>query len=259
MFSTEPVKLFLKRCQLRLDQELDVETNFWSLAEMLEYTNEGLREVWQAVRETHQNWFVRQITSTDGKLKIGGRDYDTDLLRLTNRRSRLFLPSDFRELLFIEGLPPENSTQIGDNFFPVVRFEYRNVTQRRFREDSLNTITTNVRVYLYDVIFSVDGPYVLLSPPMSLNEDIRCQIKYLAAPAPLVLTNTFEGTGFTLEMVDALLAYVCYAASQKEGLDMNVGKLYNAWTLKRELAVRGAGPKQTRDEETVEGYLEDEL
>lgn len=259
MFSNELVKTFIGRCQHRLDQEADPTSNFWSTAEMVEYMNEGLREVWQAVRETHQNWFVRTLTSTDGTLRIGGRDYDTDLLRFTNRRTRLLLPPDFRELLFLEGLPPENSSQIGDNFFPVIRFEYRNITQRRHREDSLNFVTTNVRVYLYDIVFSADGPHIELSPPLSLNEDIRGRIKYLAAPPTLRLINTFESTGFTLEMTDAVLAYVCYAAATKEKLVENLTTFKLVWDLKRELAVRSAGPKQTRDEETVEGFLEDEL
>lgn len=258
MFSIEPVKNFLDRCARRLDQETDIEANLWSQAEMVEYLNEGLREVWQAVRETHQNWFVRELTSTDGVLKIGGRDYDTDLLRLTSRRSRLMLPSDFRELLFIEGMPPPNSGELPDQFWPTVRFEYANLTQRKFRGEVLNNITTNVRSYYYDCIFTADGPYILFSPPLSLVEDIASRIQYLAAPAQLRLNDTFEGTGFTLEMVDALLAYVCWAAAVKEKLIENLTTFKSIWDLKRELAVRGAGPKQTRDEETVEGFLEDE-
>ena len=262
MFSIEPVKFFLKRCSQRLDQELDIQANFWTEAEMLEYLNEGLSEVWQAVRETHQNWFVKELQSTDPITKIGGRDYNPDLLRLTQGRDKLYLPSDFRELLFIEGLPPSTGTVVGDNFYPVVSFEYRNLTQRAFRGEAFTRANGRVLSYFYDVVVSADGPYLLIAPPLSVTEDIRCHIKYIAAPRRLRLNDTFEGTGFTYEMVDALLAYVCYAAVGKEGIEAPVdsgARLERRWNLKRELAVRSAGPKQTRDEETVEGYMEDEI
>ena len=76
MYSAETVTSFLNRARLRLDQELDNQTNFWSDAEMLEYMNEGMREVWQSVRENHQNWFMRQVTSRDGVLTIGSKNVD---------------------------------------------------------------------------------------------------------------------------------------------------------------------------------------
>lgn len=259
MFSIEPVKRFLDRARRRLDEELDVQSNYWSNAELLEYANEGLREVWQAVRETHQNWFVRELTSTDPIRKIGGRDYNPNELQLVTRRNRLKLPSDFRELLFIEGLAPALVDEIPDQFFPQIRFEYANLTQRKFRSDVLNTVVSNTRVYQYDVIFNAtEGPYLLLSPPLALNQNIECRIQYLAAPAQLLLNDTFEGTGYTLEMTDAILAYILWAAAGKEKLIENLSTFKAIWDLKRELAVRSAGPKQTRDEETVEGYMEDE-
>jgi len=258
LYSNENVKAFINRCARRMDQELDPESNLWSQAEMVEYMNEGCREVWQAVREEHQNWFVRELTSTDSVKNIGGRSYDPENLRLILGRTRLLLPPDFRELLFIEGLPPRNSQEIPDQFFPTVRFEYRNLTQRAFREDVLNTFPTNVRLYMYDVIFGAAGPYILFSPPLALNEIIECRVQYLAAPLTLRLQDTFEATGFTLEMTDAVLQYVVYQAAVKEKSD-DLAKFERSWNLKRELAVRSAGPKQTRDEETVEGYLEDEL
>lgn len=257
-YSNESVKNFLSRCRSRIDEELDAASNFWSQSELVEYMNEGMSEVWQAVRETHENWFVKELASTDVRQRIGGRDYNPKELRLEQGRTRLLLPPDFRELLFIEGIPPV-SNQEGDQFFPVVRFEYRNLTQRAFREEALNTVTTNVRLYLYDVVFGMDGAYILFSPPLALSETIDARIKYIAAPVELRYADTFEKTGFTKEMVAALLRYVLYAAAQKEGVVENITVAERMWNLKRELAVRSAGPKQTRDEETVEGYLEDEL
>jgi hypothetical protein len=251
IYSNETVKSFINRCMLRMDQELDPESNLWSQNEMVEYMNEGCREVWQAVREEHQNWFVRTMTSTDSIKKIGGRDFNPAALRLVPGRARLLLPPDFRELLFLEGLPPTSAQEIPDQFSPVVTFEYRNLTQKAFRQEVLNTFPTNTRSYLYDVVFAMDGPFILLSPPLALSESLDAQIQYLAAPLTLRLADTFEGTGFTLEMTDAILQYVIYQAVVKEKSE-DLPAFERAWNLKRELAVRSAGLKQTRDEEVVE-------
>lgn len=259
MYSNEPVRDFIRRCKLRLDEEVGQTTNFWSTSESVEYMREGVREVWQAVRETHQNWFVKQMNSTDGTVNIGGRNYDTYNLAIVSGREKLLLPPDFHELLFLESPPDVNaSLQVSDPFFPRAVFEYRNLTQRRFREDALNHITTNVRRYLYDVVYGPGGPYILFSPPISLQQTLSTRIMYIALPTDLTIADTFEGTGFTTLMVDAVLAYTCYAAAKKQDLVENLQTLGQAWALKRELATRAAGPKQTRDEETVEGYLEDE-
>lgn len=261
MYSNETIQSFLRRCRLRLDQELDSQTNFWSPAEMLEYANEGVREVWQATREEHQNWFVRQRRSTDGVMKIGGRDYDTALLRVESGRERLKLPPDFYELLLLEGLRTAQDT----NLTRAVIFEYANMTQRAFREASIDRasafdpIITSVQRYRYDVVFDPDGPYIFLAPSYRFEQPFEIQIAYVAVPGELFATGSFEGTGFSTLMVDAVLAYSVYMAIYKEGLAENIPSAERNWNLKRELAVRAAGPKQTRDEEPVEGYLESEL
>lgn len=259
MYANETVQNLIRRASQRLDQEVDPGSNFWSPAEMVEYVNEGVHELWQNIREAHQNWFVKEMTSRDGTVKIGGRDYDTSNLRAQAQRERLLLPPDFHELLFIEGLRDENaSLEVSDPFFPRIQFEYKNLTQRRFRNDSQNHITTNVRRYLYDVVYGATGPFILFSPPIALAEALDIKIMYLAMPVRLTLQDSFEAIGFTTLMTDALLAYVCFAAATKENLSENLANFGATWNRKRELAVRAAGPKQTRDEETVEGYLEDE-
>lgn len=254
MYSNETTQSLLRRARHRLDQELDIETNFWSPAEMLEYVNEGVREVWQSVRENHENYFLRQMTSEDGILTIGGRRYDSAALAFVNERSRLLLPPDFRELKLLEAIPDPNQEISG------VVFEYANLTQRIFRHDIRSTLPdVIVRRYKYDVVYAADGPYIFISPPVAIETPTPIRIAYIAAPVPLTPNGGFEGMGFTAEMVDAVLAYTCFAAVHKEDLSENIASFGQAWALKRELASRTAGPKQTRDEITVEGYLEEEL
>lgn len=262
MYSTETVQSLLRRIRKRLDQELDNETNFWQPSEMLEYVNEGMREVWETTRETHQNWFVRQLTSKDGIIKVGGRDYDCSNLQIRDRRQKLFLPPDFYELLLFEGTKDLSQT---DLFIPSIILEYANMTQRTFRNDVPQTIPTEIRTYRYryDIVFGPEGPYIFVAPSFRMgagsDATFDTQLAYIAMPFELTATGTFEGTCFTNLMVDAVLAYACYAAVKKEDLTENLATFEHAWLKKQELCSRAAGPKQTRDEETCEGYLETEL
>lgn len=260
MYSNETVKAFINRCQHRLDQELDAEANFWSVAEMVEYMNEGVRELFQAIRETHENWNVKELTSLDPLQRIGGRQYNPAVLQMKQDRDKLYLPPDFQELLWLEPLRPTGSI---DPFLNSITFEYRKMTQRQFRRDSFDTFEQatrpEVRFYFYDVVFGGGGAYILLSTPGSLLSPIDIRIRYLVTPMALTINDTFESTGLTDFMTDAILAYVCLAAVRKEDLSDNIATFGATWQLKRELAIRNAGPRQTRDPEPVEGWLEDEL
>lgn len=260
MYSNETIKSFIDRCQKRLDQELDTSAQFWSVAELLEYMNEGIREMFQSVRETHENWNMKEMTSLDPIARIGGRQYNPAVLQMKQDRSKLYLPPDFQELVWLEPLRPTGTI---DPFLNSITFEYRKLSQRQFRRDSFDTFEQasrpEVRFYLYDVVFGGNGAYILLSTPGSLVQPIDIRIRYLNTPPALTLADTFELTGLTDFMTDAILAYVCFAAVRKEDLTENLQTFGQTWALKRELAIRNAGPRQTRDAEPVEGWLEDEL
>lgn len=253
MYSIETIQHFLVRCRQRIDEALDAEANFWSQGELLEYLNEGAREVWQTARESQQNWFLRTLRSTDEKIDFGGRKYDPSGLALTNGTSELVLPPDFYQLVMLEPLPAS-----GDSRLPVV-LEYANVTQRAFRKNVFDDVTQGVRYYRFDVEYRVEGPVVVLSPSVTLDQSIDVVLKYVQACRVFNIKSTFEYSGFTDIMVDAVLAYVVWGAAQKEKIQENMAQAAQLWGAKRELVVRAAGPKQTRDQETVEGFLEEEL
>lgn len=259
MYSTEQVAAFLRRCQKRLDEELDAGSAFWSQTELTEYLNEGLRMIWQVARETHQNWFVRQFASTDPVLRIGGRTYDPAELTLRQGIQRLRLPPDFHELLLFEPILPEDAGHSTGDGLPAVILEYANLTQQIFRQGMFDTVTSGIRRYRYDVVYGPDGPYIFISPTMSIEDTAGTLLAYVAAPLPLTPSDSFEGTGFTDIMVDAALAYVCLAAVRKEDLRENVAAFSAIYAEKLGLVTRSSSPKQTRDGETVNGYLEEEL
>jgi len=248
MYSTETVVSLLQRIRKRLDSETG-EGTFWSRSELLEYLNEGVREVWQTARENQQNWFVRELSSTDGVITIGGVSYNTSLLQLAINRSRLLLPPDFHQLLVLEPVNNEDVT-----------LEYANVTQRVFRNGAFDTNSTvGVQSYRYDVIYGPDEPYILIAPRFSYTSAVETHLAYVACPVTLAYLGTFDGTGMTTLMIDAVLAYSCYIAVHKHNLSEQYPSLAQSWVTKKELVSRAAHPKQTRDEEPVEGYLEEEL
>lgn len=259
MYSHETVTSFLRRVRKRLDQELDVSTNFWSPAEMLEYLNEGRRELWAKVRETHQNWFVRDMASRDPVVSIGGRKYDPAALKLASPRDKLLLPPDFHELILFEALTNQVDSQPLGPAVPAVVLEYAGMPQHTFRQGVFDTVTTGVRRYRYDIVFSPDGPYIFVAPTISVEDITDTKLVYVAMPPALQSDGTFEGTGFTELMVDALLYYVCRAAVAKEGIKANVDTFAALYKDKLVTAVGASSPKQTRDETTVEGFLEEEL
>jgi hypothetical protein len=253
MYATETIQHFLVRARQRIDEALDQEANFWSQGELLEYLNEGARHVWQTARESQQNWFLRTMRSTDGVVDFNGRQYDPSALALTTGRSELALPPDFYQLVLFEPLPVS-----GDSRLPLV-LEYANVTQKAFRRNAFDSFSDNVRYYRFDVEYRVEGPMLVLSPNVQLDQSVDTIIKYVQACRVFNIKSTFEYAGFTDIMTDAILAYVVYGASLKEKIQENMATAAQVWGAARELVMRAAGPKQTRDSETVEGFMEDEL
>lgn len=254
MYALETIQHFLVRARQRIDEALDAEMNFWSQGELLEYLNEGAREVWQTARESQQNWFLRTLRSDDVKIDFGGRIFDPSVLRIQSGRNELLLPPDFYQLVMLEAQPVSSS----DSRLPIV-LEYANVTQRAFRHGVFNSFVRGVRAYRYDVEYRTTGPVVVLSPTVTVESVIETIIKYVQAPRVFNIKANFEYSGFTDIMVDAILAFVVWSAALKEGVQENVALAQQQWGLKREMVVRASGPKQTRDEETVEGYLEEDL
>lgn len=255
-YSTETVEHFIGRVNDRLEQEFDPGTNFWTKHEIREYMLEGTREVWSLARASGENWFMRQLKSTDGLVMAGGRQFDTALLKLSTGIMEIPLPSDFAELKMIEAI-----VQAGTSL-PGVTFEYANQTQRIFRDGTVEqfTDTSTRRRYKYDIEFRTAGAFIVLSPRVQLESPQEIIIKYIqSAPDISNPKASFEGTGFTLEMVDAIFAYTVWTAFTKEGLQESMGPALTKWNSKRELVTGNAGKRQTRDAETVDGFLEEEL
>lgn len=254
MASTETVASLLRRFRRRLDEPLDPDTNFWADSELLEYVNEAQREVWQTIREAHEDRFVRTIRSVDGIVNIAGRDYDTSLLAVKANRGELVLPPDFHELLLFETEPQTDGT------VKQFTFEFARFAMHGFRENILRVANPASSVHYYNIEWRNGMAVIMLVPAPIVDMPLGTIIKYVQAPQDMKKDQSFEDTGFEPFMLDAVLAYAKYLAySKPEAVDTAATqKAYKAWEDKRTFALRACGPRQTRDAEVIEGVYEEE-
>lgn len=254
MPSIETVESFLRRCRERLDEELDPEHNLFTQHELLEYTNEGMRQVHQTMRETHEGWFVRTLRSDGEPVKLNGRQYDVSELKFETDKSEIRLPPDFQELLLFESIPETDGARVP------LDLTFKRVITDAFRRNVLEQTDTANCVYCYDIERRNDGAVLVFAPTPTVDAPVHTMLKYVQSPVEVTRMSSFEDTGFEPFMLDAVLAYVVWMARNKEeeggAAAQSAAAVYES---KRQFASRTAGPKQSRDVEVVEGFLEDEI
>lgn len=253
MPSTETVEHFLKRARERMDEELDPEHNLVTQHELLEYVNEGMREVAQTMRETHEGYFQRTLRSDGEPVKLCGRMYDPKELRFESGKTELRLPPDFQELLLFESVPSDDVTR------STLDIQFKKITTTEFRRNVLDQAVSSNRCFYYDLEHRNDGWVMLFAPTPTVEANIDVLLTYGQSPAEVTRKDSFEDTGFEPFMLDAVLAYVVYLAKNKEeeGGQAAVNAL-GRFDRKNNLAGRIAGPKQSRDTEVVAGVWDDE-
>lgn len=253
MASIETVASFIRRVRRRLDEQLDPGTNFWADSELIELMNEGCREVWQTVREAHEDRFVRTFQSSDGVINVAGRDYDTALLAIKSGRGELVLPPDFHELLLFEMEPQVDGT------VRQFTFEFAPFSDRNFRENTLRQASPASICHYYNIEWRSGMAVMCLVPAPIVDVTLGTILKYVQAPAEMRKDQTFEDTGFEPFMLDAVLAYVKFKALAKPGMDtQELSAAATEWENKRTFALRACGPKQSRDATVVAGIYEEE-
>lgn len=252
MPATETVASLLRRWRHRIDEELDPGTNFWSDTEGVEYMNEGMREVWQTVREAHEDRFVRTLQSDQGKVTLSGRSYDTSLLQIQSGRAEVVLPPDFHELLLFETVPPGDGT-VSRLLIQQAKFQNMN-----FRNNALRTSSTAGEEFFYNIEFRETAAVMILAPVPAIDTARVMVMKYVQAPRTLVKTDNFEESGFEPFMLDAVIAFMVYRARCKSEDDQAIKTSMSEWEAKRTFALRACGPRQTRDAEYVEGPYEED-
>ena len=244
-----------------LDEPFNPATNFFSNSELVKWLNRGFQEVYQTVREAHENWFLRTISSDGAKLAIAGEVYDPASLQLTQGATEVPLPPDFVELRsFI-------AKELGSVDFPVRGpvFEFVNMSSLAYRDarrllpDNGGTGAQLSGGYMCDVVWRESGAYITFSPTIAVSENRDVILDYVRGIPPIKSGDALETTGFTEPMLSAVIAYAVREARTKEGDERHLTLANSLWDSKRTVALRGAGPRQSLDPEYVQGFLEDEL
>jgi len=241
-----------------LDEAADVDgndTTFYVDSEFVTWLNKGIRKVWQIAREAKENWFLRKMSSTDGKKTIYGRAYDPASLTLTSGIREIKLPPDCFELRLIEPITSSTQEERDDD----VEFILTDLANPAYRRLSRTEGPEIGGRYECDLIFRESGPVLSFAPAVTLLTDMPIRIEYVAAPRRLRQRDTFEGTGLNEFMLDAVAAYVTYRARKKEGNAQDINVALQDYSDEAGAVRDSAGPRQSRDPEFVPGFMEDEI
>lgn len=233
-----------------LDEELYAGVNFWDDSFIIGRLNRGFRELWQAARETHENWFVRKIASTDQALTIYGRTYDPASLQLGENIGELVLPPDLYEIVSLTG---QLATDGSGSSLCVEFGRLGSEDFRAFRGQA----GASGGSHLCDVVYREGGPVLVFSPNSGVNPAVDVLLEYVFQPKEYVAGDLLENSGFNRTMLDAAVAYAVLEAREKEDRSTDaINRAERKYARKLSLVTRSAGPRQTQNDEIVEGFME---
>lgn len=236
-----------------LDEAVNPSTNLWDDTYLVARMNRGFREIWQAARETKENWFTRKLVSTDAPLRIHGRMYDPVNLRLTETMSEVVLPLDCYEILSFTAVLAVDGSESG------ISIEFGRLGSADFRE-LRGQIGTSLGRYVGEVVYREGGPHLVFAPTMGVSPSVDMLLEYVYQPKEYVVGDSLENSGFNRTMLDAAAAYGVLAAREKEDRSTDaIQRAERQYGRKLALVTRSAGPRQTQDDEVVEGYMESEI
>lgn len=236
-----------------LDEAENADTNFWTNAFLIGRLNRGFREIWQSARETHENWFVRKLLSTDPPLRLYGRAYDPAQLALTADATELALPPDFFELL---ALMPIASVQSSE---PRPTFTMTSLSASDFRALRQAQSTQVIATYQCDIERRAEGPRLLFAPTIGAGSPADVELHYVYQPRDYAAGDDLENSGFSPTMIDAAVAYAVLEAREREDKSSDaIQRAERKYARKLALVTRHAGPRESQDPELVDGgWMED--
>ena len=208
---------------------------FWTDAELLGILKRGVSDLWRAVNDNYQNYFLT-VDATHVSIAVG-----TDLLS--------GVPADVAIIRAIKPRVP--------NAYPYLKFEFRNVDHKDFiAAETQGTIDSGqarlVFFYISQAGAPIAAPEVHIAPMLSA-----------AVPLTLVYVQTL-GT-FTASSVNpvpgesdqALISWGVAWARAKEREDRSPDPaMIQMYATEKQNILTSLTPRQTQDEEVAEALFE---
>lgn len=231
----------LSALETKVRRHLDESTaSFWSSDELVGHMNGGIKELWRAINDLHQEHFLT-IDASNVSLAASGT-------QLTG------VPSDVFRVHLIE---PRDLTSAGA--YRHVIFEPRDLNSGDFRRArSFSAVDpSNAQVVFYAIINAgapVAAPVIKTAPLLSAT--VPLTLYYVPTISDLTAAGTNPIPG---DSDEAIIAWTIAHARAKEREDRSPDPEWLAmYATHKTNLLTALTPRQTQKEEVVEGMFEDE-
>lgn len=210
--------------------------NFWSDAELLVWINQGIKDLWRAINNNNQNYFLT-LDSTHVSLAA-------------NASTLSGVPAD---VSIVRRITPRSLTT-----YPYTKFEYRPCDHKDFvAAEAQGAVDNNVaRLIFFDVTDAgapVAAPTIRVAPMLSAAMDLTLGYVPVLTAKASTDSNPIPG-----ESDNAL---VCYCAAyarcrEREDRSPDPGWIAMYATEKANILV-SIDPRQTQDEKVAEALFQE--
>lgn len=214
--------------------------SFWTDAQLNRYLNRAKDRVVSRVRALEEDYFDVTRTAADGTLTLNGESYNTASLTIPVGSGDIALPPDFAEMRVVE------VTQSG---YEWVRVRFKDISTAEFRNARQFTNNMSPQEFLADII---SEPSAMRTAPKS------------DTALTLSITYVRDIPDMSLDGDRLLLPKPLYMAVEQYAISMALKQdrspdaaSYEATGDKIIAEAFGATHRQSQDQVTVTGYLED--
>lgn len=209
---------------------------FWTDAELVSILNNGARDLWRAINDNYQNYFLK-VDTTNVSLPA-----NTELL--------LGVPSDVAIVRFIGPRSPAT--------YPYLKFEYRNFDHRDFVAATTQAALQPDQVrlayfYISQAGAPVGAPEIHVAPLVTAA--IPLKLGYVPTLATLAAADVNPIPG---ESDQALINWGVAWARAKERDDRSPDPAWiQMYATEKQNILVSLTPRQTQDEEVAEALFEE--
>jgi len=208
---------------------------YWSDSELLVHANDGLKDLWRAIKGVYQDYFLT-VDATNVSLAAGA-------YTLTG------VPAD---VSIVRGVRPRDLTA-----FPYTRFEYRPWGHQDFivAEAQGTLAADQVRMFFFcitDAGAPVAAPTVRVAP--AIDRALNLTFAYIPVLGTLAATANNPIPG---ETDDLIVAWIVAYARAKEREDRAPDLVWlGKYTKQRDELLTSITPRQEQDDEVAEALYE---